>query len=280
MELDAFQSLRLRAFTSSECYRLIPKGKRNMTDDELAQYRIDNPKSKAKTIEDGFTEAGMSYIMDKIYQTRMCAPVDSPDTGIASIWGLFCEKYVFQSLPTEYELLGDVPHKHPIYGAFWVGSPDVKNHRLKATGEIKCPYTRRSFCKLVEPIYRGLKGIEAINYIRENHSDGEKYYWQLVSNSCILGYDFAELIIFMPKESELEKLRDFLYCMKEDEQRKYHRLWMMEDERIPFIPESSEYQSMNKILFEIPDADKELCRVRITDAYIELQKQFTYEKVS
>ena len=249
-----------------------------MTDEELAAYRLSNPKSRATTISDGFTDAGMSYIMEKLYEYRHGITLDATDT-IQTQWGLACEMYVFKTIEPHYELMGDMPIRHPQYD-FWRGSPDAKNHKLKAVTEIKCPFTRLSFSKLVEPLYRGMDGIEAMRFIRENHSEGESYYWQIVSNGILTGFDTAELIVFMPTRTQLTEIKEMLYHLDEVEQRRFYRIAMMDEDSLPHLHERAEYKPMNKVIFKIPEEDKQLLIERMTDAQIELSKQMNkaYEK--
>lgn len=274
-----FHELRNGCFTSSKCHLLIPYGKRPMTEAELEASKLINPKSRVTTISDGFTPAGISYIEEKIYERRHGGSLDSNNDSFSTQWGLLCEKYVFSILPTHYELMGDMPKIHPDTD-YWRGSPDAINHQIKSVVEIKCPYTRLSFSKLVEPLYRGMDGMDAMNFIRENHSEGEAYYWQIVSNAILTGMNKGELIVFMPKKNDIEEIRDMLYVMKDDEQRKYYRFVMLENERFPHLNDNSEYKSLNRIVFDVSEEDKILLTSRISDAHSELIKllQVSYEE--
>ena len=49
--------------------------------------------------------------------------------------------------------------------------------------------------------------MEAMKAVRYSHKDGDKYYFQLVSNAIINDCKFAELIIYMPYQSEIPEIK-------------------------------------------------------------------------
>jgi hypothetical protein len=104
----------------------------------------------------------------------------------------------------------------------------------------------------VQPLYDGLTGMDAMNAIRENHKDGDKYYYQLVSNACISGSKYAELIVYMPYESELPEVK----ALAEGNPDCYW-IWAALENELPFLKDGGYYQNLNIIRFEVPQADKD-----------------------
>ena len=101
----------------------------------------------------------------------------------------------------------------------------------------------------------GLSGIEAINYIRDNHNDGEKYYWQIVSNAIITGKSKGELIIFCPYHSQLDELRMLAQNMPSDVLSHYYWIANSMDNELPYLLNGGKYRNLNRIIFDVPEDD-------------------------
>lgn len=257
---------RIGNITSSECYPLASIGSRLMTADEQAEYKKHNPKSQKKTIEDPniFSQAALTYIYEKNLERKLGVPINNESKAKQLLWGLLLEGYANEHLGFEYELQSDITDTHPEID-YWTGSADLLKYSQNGKSgiaDIKCPFTRKSFCQLVDPIYNGLIGIEAMNAIRFGytdkngtqiaaHKDGEKYYWQLVSNACIHNVDYVELIVFMPYKSELERIRADVNGDAD-----YYWITFHDDDGLPFIPDDGYYKNINIIGFEVPLEDK------------------------
>lgn len=162
-------------------------------------------------------------------------------------WGKFVEKRGFDLLSTSYILFSDKTDVHPKYN-YWVGSKDaIKHDEGKTVVDIKCPITLKSFCQFAD--------CKNIDEVRENHKDGEKYYWQLVSNACINNCKYAELIIYVPYQSELEIIREM--CSNHDgDQNKIAWINWSADEDLPYLIDGGYYKNINIIRFEVPEKDK------------------------
>lgn len=173
-------------------------------------------------------------------------------------WGKCLEPFAFQKLGFDYELVSDVTIQHPDI-PYWCGSPDLIGENL--VGDIKCPMTLKSFCQLVDPIYSGLSGDEAIQIIREKHPDGEKYYQQLVSNSILTNSTYAELIVYVPFRSDLDEIR-----LSAADRKEYRWIEYADDYELPWLVDGGYYQDVNIIHFEIPQSDKELLTNAVIDA--------------
>jgi len=198
-------------------------GKRDMTPAELAARPKTGTGSKTTLIEDpGVLDAtAKTYIREKNMERRSGRSLNVESNARPLTWGKAIEKRLFDVMGTEYILCSDKTLEHPNI-PFWKGSPDGRKEDEGITVvEMKCPITMKSFFDLVDPLYDGFEGIIAMNMIRNGytdkagneipaHPDGEKYYWQVVSNAVLTGAKYGELIVYCPFKSELEEIRDFI----------------------------------------------------------------------
>lgn len=213
--------------------------------------------------KDSLGAPALTYIEEKKMERRLGRSLDNETNARALTWGQLLEKYVFELLGLEYQLVSQETITHPEY-SFWAGSPDANKHdEGKTVCDMKCPLTLKSFCRLVDPIYDGLEGMEAINVIRDNHPDGEKYYWQLVSNGILTNSKFAELIVFVPYLSELEKVREFANEYDMDNSHRYYWINNAVDDELPYLNDGGFYKNVNVIRFEIPEEDKQRLMGRV-----------------
>lgn len=206
----------------------------------------------------------LTYIDECNMERKLGRSLTDESNARPLTWGKLLEKRVFELLPIGYTLMGDQTIKHSSIEC-WSGSPDVTSK--DCVGDIKCPITLKSFCQLVDPIYKGLTGMDAINAIRDNHKDGEKYYWQLVSNSIITDSKYAELIVYVPYQSELIEVKGL--AVNSDETQRFYWIINAEQEELPFLVDGGYYNNLNIIRFEVPQADKDL----LTSKVIEAKKQ-------
>ena len=210
--------LRVGNFTSSECYKLMTNGKEKGT----------------------MGKPALEYIVEKNMERRLKLPLGSSGELPALSWGHLMERYVFEELGIKYKLTSSDTIQHPSI-PYWVGSPD--GSRDEAVMDLKNPYTRKSFCELVDA--------ETMEGIRNNHKDGDKFYWQLVSNAILLGVDEAELIVYCPYKSEIKKIREFA----EQYNGEFNLNWMnyKEDDAMPFILDGGHYKNLNIFHFPVTD---------------------------
>jgi hypothetical protein len=222
-------TIRNGRFTSSEIHNLLAKDK---------QGNI------------GLGAPAKTYIEEKNMERLLGLSLDSESNAKPLVWGKLLEGRINDLLPASYTLLNDETFIHPQHSN-WCGSPDVEKY--DTSGDTKCPITRKSFCQLVQPIYDGLTGMDAINAVRKNHKEGEKYYWQIVSNAVIRNKQFGELIVYMPYESELPSIKQIADgvdgCM-----------WIQfgANCELPYIKDGGYYKNINIIRFEVPKEDKDL----------------------
>jgi len=221
---------------------------------------------------DGFGDAAMTYITEKKFERLLCCSLDTETDARATSWGKLMEQYVFDEvLDTSYTITSQVTDDHPTI-PIWRGSKDgtheAETSDLKAVIDIKCPFTRKAYMELIIALHLGYTGMEAINAIRfgfthngynyPKHKSGEKYYFQLVSNAVINACKYAELVVFMPKVSELLKIKNWSIDRPDAKFLDY-----MSDEQIPCIPDESEIKNHYVIRFEVPQSDIDLLTERV-----------------
>jgi hypothetical protein len=232
-------TLRIGNFTSSEIGALMSDGKAKGTLGKTARTYIDECNMER--------ELGRS-----LSEESNARPLN---------WGRLLEKRVFSLLPMDYVLMGDETFQHPEFEC-WTGSPDALKHDTVV--DVKCPITLKSFCNLVRPLYDGFEGMDAMNLIRENHKDGEKYYWQLVSNGIITGSKYAELIVYVPYLEELMEIKAL--AIDSDETQKLYWLINADNEELPYLINGKKFKNISIIRFEIPQADKDALTERVITA--------------
>ncbi len=200
----------------------------------------------------------LTYIEEKNMERRLGRSLEQESNAKPMVWGKLLENRVFNLLGLEYSLTSQETDVHPDI-PFWVGSKDgLKEDEGRTVIDIKCPITLKSFCNLVDPLYDGLTGMDAINSIRNNHKDGDKYYWQLVSNAIINDCQWAELIVYVPYESELQEIKQ-----SADGQPNAYWITMGNDCELPYLKNDGFYNNVNIIRFEIPQQDKDLLTLKV-----------------
>lgn len=217
----------------------------NFTSSEIVAL---TKKGKDKT---SFGAPALTYIEETNLERRLGRSITTEVDARPLSWGKLLEVRVFDMLGLEYSLSSTETIVHPTI-PYWAGSPD--GSKLNTTADFKAPLTLKSFCHLVQPLYEGLTGMEAINRVREDHKDGDKFYWQIVSNAILQGNDLGELIIYMPYFSELEEIR--IMARHNEQAGKYKWVAWASDDELPYLIEGGYYKNLNIIRFEIPKADK------------------------
>jgi len=219
---------RIGAFTSSEIVALTTKDKSGK----------------------GFGKPALTYIEECNMERRLGRSLTDEVNARPLTWGKLIEGRVFDLLGLEYTLTSTDTIVHPTI-PYWAGSPDGGKYQPKTVIDIKCPITLKSFCQLVDA---GAKG--GIEQIREDHKDGDKYYWQLVCNAILTGSDRAELIVYMPYRSELADIRHLAASVDATQMGKHYWIAMAMDDELPFLLDGGYYKNLNVFGFDIPEADK------------------------
>lgn len=249
--------MRTGNFNSSTISALLAMGSREMTPEELEDHKKLFPKSKKKNIESWPGEAALTYIEECNMERRLGRTLDNEINSKETTWGNLVEEYVFDQLSLEYSTISKQTIVHPDYD-FWSGTPDSICYGQENTVvDIKSPFTLKSFCQLVDSWHRG--GIQAI---RDTHKQGDKYYYQIVSNACLTGCNWGELIVFVPYKSELEAIKKLAAINGGAVS------WLnyATDNDIPWLPDGGHYKSLNKFRFPIPEEDKTALTNRVIEA--------------
>ncbi len=206
-----------------------------------------------KKAKDGksFGVPALTYIEETNMERLLGRSLTTEADARALSWGKLLEPRVFDLLGIEYSLSSTETIVHPTI-PFWAGSPD--GNKPRTTADFKAPLTLKSFCQLVQPLYDGLTGMDAMYRVREDHKDGEKFYWQIVSNAIMRGDGFGELIPYMPYHSELDIIRTM--ARQHEQAGKYKWVDWASDDELPYLIDGGYYKNLNIIRFEIPESDK------------------------
>lgn len=236
---------RIGNFTSSEIGALMKKGKDGKS----------------------FGVPALTYINETNIERRLGRSLTDEVNARPLTWGKLLEGRVFELLGLEYSLTSTDTIVHPDI-PFWAGSPDGKKEKPKTIIDIKAPMTLKSFCQLVDA---GLEG--GIDQIRADHKDGEKFFWQLVSNAIITGSDWAELIVYMPYQSEIQDVKVMAMQVSGELMGKHYWIANALDDELPFIHDGGYYKNLNVFSFEVPQADKDA----LTEAVLKAGKMLIGE---
>ncbi|MCK5642068.1 MAG: hypothetical protein KAJ19_14785, partial [Gammaproteobacteria bacterium] len=143
-----------------------------------------------------FLKSGLTYIQEKRYELNLGRSLNSETSSKPTSWGTFLESRVFDLLSMEYRLESTTRLAHPTI-EHWTGAPDTLRDNF--VGDIKCPYTLKSFCESVDAITSGLSEFKRVR---------PEYYWQLVSNGILADKTHAEIIFYVPYLSEIDAIRE------------------------------------------------------------------------
>jgi hypothetical protein len=225
--------------------------------------------------KDSFGAPFYTYVSECVMERMFGLSLENKVTSIQMQWGKLLESWVHKHLlGLEYIMQSRQTLIHPTIRE-WAGSPDqikMIGDEIETVTDIKCPFTRKSFFCLVQSIYKyvdgvvspsGISGNDAIKEVRKT-KDGEKYYWQLVSNACITGAKYAELIVYMPYLEDLQEIEKFNYNADEEE-KSFRVAWAKENE-LPYIVKESGFKDLNIIRFEVPQEDKDFLTNRVNEA--------------
>lgn len=193
-------------------------------------------------------QAAHTYIAECNMERRLRLPLTTDINARPLSWGKLVEYKAFEIMGFEYKHSSQDTFVHPEI-EYWSGSPD--GHKFdegKTVFDIKCPLTRKSFCQLVD--------CKTIEEVVENHKEGEKYKWQLISNAILTDSKFCELIVYMPYLEELEDIRDMASQLPEETQKHYYWLNTSSNEELPYLIKGGYYKNFNVIRFEVTEEDR------------------------
>jgi len=218
-----------------------------------------------------------SYIDEANMERRLGRSIETETDAKPLSWGKLLEAYVFNLLGTEYRLCSQETLDHPTI-PYWKGSPDgEKFDEGKTVIDFKSPVTLKSFCQLVGPLYDGLTGMAAMDALRkgykdprgfehDKHKDGEKYFYQLVSNGEITKAGYGELVVFCPYRSELDAIRELAQSDPMGAAGNVYWIANADDDHLPWIPDGGAYKNLNIIRFPIANLDKWALMARVKEA--------------
>jgi hypothetical protein len=205
----------------------------------------------------GFGKPALTYIEECNIERITGRSITTESDARPLQWGKMCETFVFQELPTSYTLCSDETIVHPTF-SFWAGSPDGTTE--DAVMDIKCPLTIKSWFSLTqgENIYGMVDGFTVQGREFSGNAYGDKYYWQLVSNAILTGKKFAELIVFMPYQEQLEAIRS------EADFQGINWIKYSTDDELPYV--GKQHKNITTIRFEVPQKDIDTLTEAVTEA--------------
>lgn len=231
-------NLRCGNFTSSEIFRLLKNGK-----------------AKGSVSVDVQT-----YIDECNRERRLMRSIEVQTDARPLTWGKCVEKRAFNVLGLDYTLCSSETIQHPTI-SHWVGSPDATTNEVVV--DLKCPMTLTSFCQLVDPYYENGNLVHealTIEAVRENHRDGDKFFWQIVSNAVLTGKKKGELIIYVPYLEELDEIKTLA-----DGNPDYYWIWAADNDKLPYLLKGGHYKNINVIEFDILQRDIDFLTERVIE---------------
>ena len=183
-----WHNARVGRFTSSENYRLIKSGYRDMTEAELKARPKTGPGSKSKFIEDNtvIAEDTLTYITEKVAETLTGEPkgeVFSHATAWGETWEPWAADYYSKVKGVELEIIGFIP-----FGDHAGGSIDRGIKGKYEFLEIKCPHNPKN-----QIDYLMLTDQFDLKRMYPNH------YWQMVSNVLFSKKPIGHFATFDPR---------------------------------------------------------------------------------
>lgn len=189
---EDWKQVRKGLFTGSRISEIIPGVSREMTDEELAQYKKENPKGRAKNITDpyGISDGADTYIMDLVGAIE-----DVPDEDIQTfdmLRGIQVEPFAVMAYAEKYGY--DVNSDDFIYTSqngtvFFVGdnilgaTPDVIIQKNKVV-QFKCPKSKNHLKYIIK--------VNAENF-KEKLPD---YYWQMQTEMLLASVPEADFVTY------------------------------------------------------------------------------------
>lgn len=205
-----------------------------------------------------FGSPAINYIEEKRMESRLELPLFCEHNAKPTNWGKLVEGIAFEYLPMEYRLVSDTRYYHKSVSN-WTGATDVLSSNV--CGDIKSPFTRKSFCKLVDAMKEGAGALKNQN---GSNDDGHKYYWQIVSNCILTGKEEGGLFVYCPYQSDLLAIRTRAAAWSGDENMTF--INYMNDDELPYIKDGGHYKDYNELIFTAPKEDIEFLTERVTKA--------------
>ena len=221
--------MRTGYFTSSSIWKLTTRG-RNKVD---------------------FGAPALTYISEKKMELKLGRSLNSEITSHPTSWGNLLERRTFDLLDMDYKLVSKDRLVHPEITNY-SGAPDCIKKNVVV--DIKCPFTMKSFCELVD-----------INSAEMFKEECPEYYWQLVSNAILTSSQYAELVVYCPYIYELKSIRSMVDDFDGDSS-EFNWIKYAKDNQLPWLNEGFNYKNLNIFTFEVPEIDKQLLTKSVIDA--------------
>jgi len=222
--------------------------------------------------KDGFGAPALTYIEEKRAERTLGRSIDLGKQSQSTIWGHVMEHYCNKfHLGIEYTFGSKETDVHPKY-KFWSGSKDYV--KKDTAGDIKCFEPKRYY----ELSMKLLQLNEGIITLEQFKKEEKEVYWQVLSNSIILGKPKCEIITYAPTEKQLLQIRKELEETNVIEKlglNEWQTRFIVENElyNLSYIPEGIEYPNFVKFQFDVPIEDI----VFLTKCVIDAEKLLTNE---
>jgi len=204
---EAWEQVRAGRFTSSEIWKLMEWGKRDMTSEELAMRPKSGAGSRTTQIADPSVmgKQGMTYIHQKVAEVLTGMPKQGA-YAYPLVYGKETEpmaaEYFAKVMNVELEEVG-----FQCFGDHAGGSPDriFERDGIKMGLEIKCPFQSENQIQ-----YLTLNGIEEF---KEKYPE---YWWQCVSLMLFMDIKVWHFMTFDPRFKDDKFIMKHLVINHED----------------------------------------------------------------
>lgn len=208
-----------------------------------------------------------TYIEEKQIEKRMKRCLDTGAYSQAMAWGRYMENRVFRLMGMSYTMVSKKTLLHPINGLFWSGSPDMivfKGDEAEVVAEVKCYYPLK-FAKLTDAMI-AFEDTGDLAFLKKVNKGKE--YWQVVSNAIICGINIAEIITYMPYESEMAEIKNEVENFDGADQWEFRFIAERGNDVLPVLPNKGYYKNLNVCRFQIPEEDINFLTKAMIDASI------------
>lgn len=204
----------------------------------------------------GFGKPAETYIQKKKFEYRLGQRIDVESSAKPLTYGKLVEQWVFSKMGISWQITSDETLPHPTM-PFWVGSKDVIEitNEIRTVGDIKSPYTKKSYCELSE--------ICIENDLQKFKDEYSLYFYQLVSNAIINNCQRATLIIGMPYKDELPEIRELANNSTEEDKFQYYWISAAHDNMLPHLIRDTYYKNLYTLNFEVPKEDIDFLTERV-----------------
>lgn len=229
--------------TASECYLLLNNRKVAMTEEELAEFKKANPKSRVTTKEVPFSDGTFTYLNRKVAEFYMpdnayLEDVEQHQVNNRAVnYGTFWEPNARERYAKEmgYEVyeVSFIPLKgYEIYAG---GSPDGMIRQENGIIEIKCPFNAE--------VHQDYLLFEKPGDLKEYNL---QYYCQMQMNLMVSECDFCDFVSFDPRTASGSQLK--VLRIPRDEEMQKILLERIEFAKQYIIERMTRLENINKII--------------------------------